>query len=253
MDKLIASIIKKKRYLSDDLHEISSIKDYNEDAIGQAVSESWLRINYKAYPRLDSVRLPEPLSLKVKLQDALKKRRSRRKFNGEAASLEELSTLLQRSAGITKKRGQDWDSALRAYPSAGARYPLEVYLIASRVDGLESGLYHYNIKEHSLEVLRREDLSNFVSGNTGQSFTSKAAFIIIISAVLDRTRIKYQERGYRFVFLDAGHLGQNFYLVSEGLGLKCCAIGGFVDEEFNKLLDLQDQGEKVIYLFAFGK
>ena len=142
---------------------------------------------------------------------------------------------------------------MRFYPSAGARYPLEIYLIVNSVGNLGRGLYHYNLKKNNLEVLLLKDLSGFVRENIGDDVLSKAAFYVLITAVLDRSRIKYGERGYRFALIEAGHLGQNFYLVSNSLGLKCCAIGGFVDEAFNKLLDLEGQNEKVFYILAFGR
>ena len=73
-----------------------------------------------------------------------------------------------------------------------------------------------------------------------------------MSAVLYRTRIKYEERGYRFILMECGHIAQNLYLISEAMKLKCCSIGGFVDEKFNNLLDLQGQSEKTMYLVAIG-
>lgn len=140
----------------------------------------------------------------------------------------------------------------RVYPSAGARYPLEIYLVVNRVKSLEKGLYHYNVKEHSLELLRKDNFDKFMAEITGQDLVAKAGVVIFISAILDRTRVKYGDRGYRFVLLDAGHLAQNVYLVSEALKLQCCSIGGFIDDELNKLLDLEGTSEKVIYLIALG-
>ena len=108
----------------------------------------------------------------------------------------------------------------------------------NNVKTLKKGVYHFNVKNNSIEQLRKGSNKNFLVDNTGQSFVGDSSCVIILSAVLDRTRIKYEERGYRFILMECGHVAQNLYLISEAMRLKCCAIGGFVDEEFNKLLDI---------------
>jgi len=88
--------------------------------------------------------------------------------------------------------------------------------------------------------------------STGQDLIKNSSLIILISAVFGRTMVKYKERGLRYIFIEAGHLGQNISLVTEKLGLGSCAIGGFLDKEINKLLDIDSQKESVIYIFAIG-
>lgn len=238
---------------SDAFHEASKIKSYPKKKQEEYYPLSWIKINYKTYPRLKRIKLPAPLKLKANLGETLLLRRSKREFLNKSLTLREVSTLLSFSGGITYQEEQNWDQALRAYPSAGARYPLELYLAINKVELVEDGLYHYNVKEHSLEVLRKGNFKEFISKNTGQEWLENVGLVVLISAIFDRTRVKYGERGYRFIFLDAGHLAQNLYLVATALGFGCCAIGGFTDDEFNRLLDLQGQNESVIYLTAIGR
>lgn len=252
MEDLIEKTLKTKKRISDKFHENSLIDSYKgNDFIGE-YPKDWVKINYKSYPRLNQFYLPKIRIPKQSLVEVLLSRRSRRNYTKRFIDMKELATLLILSSGISSK-GKDWDSISRTYPSAGARYPVEVYVIANRVKNLNKGLYHFNIKSNSLEQLKLDSLKDFLIKNTGQPFVGDSSCVIILSAVLERTRIKYEERGYRFILMECGHIAQNIYLISEAMNLKCCAIGGFIDEEFNKLLDLQGQSEKTMYLLSIGK
>lgn len=242
----------KKFLQSDTFHEATKISSYPKEKKEEYYPRSWIKINYKTYPRLKRIKLPPPLKLKANLERIILSRRSRREFSRKCLTPKELSSLLLLSGGITYQENGDWDRSLRAYPSAGARYPLELYLAVNRIESVENGLYHYNVKEHSLELLRKGDFDKRVAKVTDQEWVEKAGIVILISAVLDRTRIKYKDRGYRFVLIEAGHLAQNIHLISEALRLYCCAIGGFIDDELNELLDLKGTCESVIYLVAVG-
>ena len=115
-------------------------------------------------------------------------------------------------------------------------------------------MYHYNIKENFLELLLEEDLREWVIESTsGEKWIANTSVIFIITGVLDRTRIKYGERGYRYALLEAGHLGQNICLLATELGLGSCALGGYIDQEVDKLLDIDLQEEFTLYLIAVGK
>ncbi|MBI2641937.1 SagB/ThcOx family dehydrogenase, partial [Candidatus Roizmanbacteria bacterium] len=136
---------------------------------------------------------------------------------------------------------------------AGARYPLEIYLVVLNCFNLDEGLYHYNVKENILELLLKKDLSELLSKATGGEFWIKSIGVVfIITGVLDRTRIKYGDRGYRFVLIEAGHLAQNICLKATEFGLGTCPIGGFIDDEVNQLLDIHIQKEFTLYLIAIG-
>lgn len=254
IDKLIETIVNRRVFHSDRFHKLTSISDFGQNTVEKANPKEWTIINYKSYPRLERIKLPKSLQLKGKLDDIITERRSQRNFSVQKyIRLDELATLLKFSSGITKMSGSDWNTGLRAYPSAGARFPLELYLAVNKVRSLKNGLYHYNLKEHSLELLRQGSFNDLLSKNTDQGFVKESSFVVIVTAVFERTRIKYEDRGYRFILLEAGHLGQNLYLVSTALKIKCCACGGFIDQDLNSFLDLEGQNEKAIYTFAFGR
>lgn len=237
---------------SDKFHEATNNTKLSH-ASAKQIPQSWIRINFKTYQRLTRVSFKEISLQRTSQSDLLNKRRSIRQFSGSAITKKELYYLLHQSSGLTFK----WDSldqSRRPYPSAGARYPLEVYPLVLNCDGIEEGLYHYNVKEDVLELLVNKDLKEWISSVTnGERWLERAAVIFIITGVLDRTRIKYGDRGYRYILLEAGHLGQNLCLLATELGLGTCAIGGYLDAEVNKLLDISLQKEVAMYLIAAGK
>ncbi len=183
------------------------------------------------------------------VEKAIANRRSQRDFTGETMALAELAHLLHYSSGITDK-----SQGLRAAPSAGATYPIEVYAITNNVEGLVRGIYHYLIPSHELELLREGDFRNEMSRAALQEIMFKQANVIIaLSAVFQRTQQRYRERAQRYICFEAGHIVQNTYLVATSLGLGACAIGAFYDDEFNRLLGLDAKNESVLYLLAVGK
>lgn len=236
--------------LSDEFHKNTSIEKYTKKKT--KTPKSWININYKTYPRLTQIFLKKALPLQKSLEDILFSRRSRRLFNNHSLSFEELSTILYYAGGISTLN-TDYNNSLRMYPSAGARYPLEIYIVVNNIKEIKKGIYHYNIKFNSLELLELGNFTEQMYEITNQKMCKKAAFTIVITAVLDRTRIKYNNRGYRYLFIESGHLSQNIYLVSESLGLGCCTLGGFKDDQINNLLDLNGINEKTLYLAVIGK
>lgn len=244
---------KKPFVVSDGFHRATKILSFTEK-MGFYYPLLWQKISYKAYPRLKELELSTPMSLDQGLGDMILERRSKRELSGEAISVEELSTLLFYSCGISKnEKGKNWDQALRVYPSAGARFPIETYVLIDKVIGIPHGLYHYNVKGHYLETLLEKQLIDFAARATDQDWILKAAVVFIFTGVFDRTRVKYGERGYNFVLVEAGHICQNLYLVSTALRIKCCAIGGFIEDRVDELLDIQMTNESVIYMAGVGK
>lgn len=121
-------------------------------------------------------------------------------------------------------------------------------------EGIRKGLYHYNVKENFLELLLEENLDKWIIKSTGrEKWIKNAAVVFIITGVLDRTRIKYGDRGYRYALIETGHLGQNICLLATELNLGSCSLGGYIDEEVNKLLDIDSQKEVALYMIAIGK
>lgn len=114
-------------------------------------------------------------------------------------------------------------------------------------------MYHYNVKLHCLELLLKGNIGKVLSVYINQQWVKKSSMIFFITSVVGRSGIKYGDRAYRHCLLEAGHIGQNFYLVSDAIGLKCCAIGGFLDQEINKLFDIDPNVEVALYILAIGK
>lgn len=239
-------------FVSDSFHETTNNSKLQRKT-AHKIPQSWIKVNFKTYQRLPKISL-KGLSLPDSiLASIMTKRRSVRQFSGKHITKKELHYLLFQSSGLTYPN-KLLDQSRRPYPSAGARYPLEIYPLVLHCNNVEKGLYHYNVKEDSLELLLKGNHSKWLTKITGeQTWVSKSAVVFIITAVLDRTRIKYEDRGYRYVLLEAGHLGQNISLLTTELKMGSCALGGYIDSEVNKLLDIQLQKEVAIYVIAVGK
>lgn len=206
---------------------------------------------YKTYPEAERTSLPQPGDNQGLLtEDAIRERRSERDYTGDPMTLDQLSRLLAHSGGIT---GERWGRALRAAPSAGALYPIEVYPVVHDVEGLEAGLYHYAVESHELELLRAEDLrGSIVRRGLMQGFLGEANVVLVFTAIFQRLRWKYEERSYRYALLETGHLGQNAYLAATSMGLGACAVGAFLDDSLNDLLGVDGQQEAALHMVAVG-
>jgi len=216
--------------------------------------EEWKTTYYKTYARLPKINLKHQ-EKNFDLFEAIRKRSSKREMSPNKLNLDELSLLLKYSCGITR-RNKEGDGR-RAYPSGGARYPLEIYgLLISPGRGLQPGFFHYNVANHQLEMLRQKKITKKdLEQIAVYEFVEDASLIIFLTAVFWRTQNKYRQRGYRFVLIEAGHIGQNIHLVTEALNLKCCALGGFriSDEQIEKLLGLDGVIESLVYTLVIGK
>mgnify|MGYP001286546793 CR=1 FL=1 len=201
---------------------------------------------------LKTVKLPPPRSpSRASLARLLSKRRSRRAFSGESISLGDLSFLLWASDGKSSRR---MPSHLRTAPSAGARHPLDTYCIISHVEGLAPGVYRYRLDEHSLEMLREGDFrAATVKATAGQEWTFGAAVVFAFIAEFARTTSRYKDRGYRYVFLDAGHICQNLYLAAEALSYGVTGIAALVDDEVNAIVAADGTERSVVYMAALGR
>lgn len=234
--------------LSEKFHQKTKLKQLINLLPLNSWPVSWKKIYYKSYARLEEIELPEPsLDGKISLKRALTQRKSIRSFSNRMLSKNKISTLLYFSSGLIKANSK---LPRRFYPSAGARYPLEVYLISINSE-LPRGLYHYYIKSNSLEKLltfNRFDFDRYYN----QKWIKRSSCLIIITAIFERTTIKYGDRGYRFILMEAGHLAQNINLISSALNISCCAIGGYIDDNINKLIDLDGVRESVINVIGIG-
>jgi SagB-type dehydrogenase family enzyme len=191
---------------------------------------------------LSPPRLTGPVSVEV----ALAGRSSVRSFSNEAVGVDELSQLLWASQGVTHGQGR------RTAPSAGALYPLALYVIAGNVTALPAGIYRYEPVDHRLTVVtsgdRRGDLADAA---LGQSAVRSAAVVIAVIADYHRTTVKYGERGIRYVHLEAGHAAQNIALQATALGLGTVMIGAFSDDAVSAVL--KASGRQALYLIPVGR
>lgn len=202
----------------------------------------------KQYPGAERIALPlVEGEWGLSVGEALALRRSLRRYRSYPLTLDQLGQVLYAAQGITDGRG------FRAAPSAGALYPLEVYVLAHSVSGLESGIYHYFPREHVLERLKSGDFRTAIAqAGLWQEFLAQAGVCLVLSAVFQRTRWRYRERAYRYVLLEAGHVAENIYLAATALGLGACAVGAFLDDEVNRLLGLDGKEEAALYILSLG-
>jgi SagB-type dehydrogenase family enzyme len=180
-----------------------------------------------------------------------------RQFNPNAVMpLETLSRLLAFSSGFTARADLTAGGAFpfhRAAPSAGATYPLEIYIVALRVSGLVPGVYHYAIADHAVELLRYGAHSTSLARWTlHQPYVSDSNVVFIIAGFTARIYPRYGERGYRYMLLEAGHISQNLNLLATAHGLGTLCIGGFVDTAISRLIGLNEITEIPLYLTAIG-
>jgi len=190
----------------------------------------------------------------ISVEKALTNRRSHRSFQNKAISADQLSQILWASYGVTSPRPEhpNLRGGLRTAPSAGARYPLEVYAIIGNVEGIEPGVYKYIAGEHKIMRTVDKDVRNELSeAALGQSMVRTAPASVFYSAIFHRTTEVYGERGHRYVFMDLGHSAQNIYLQAEALQLGTCAIGAFSDSAIRQVLKLP-ANEEPLYLMPIG-
>ena len=181
--------------------------------------------------------LPMPrLKGEVSLEEALSMRRSIREYVNKPIPLDVLAQILWAAQGINEVRRR-----FRTAPSAGATYPLEIYVVVKEggVEGLKAGVYHYNVYLHALELVRLGDFSReLAKAALDQPWVENAMVNLVIVAEYERTTVRYGDRGYRYVCMEVGHAGQNVYLQACVLGLGTVAVGAFYDNEVKEILGL---------------
>ncbi|MCS7315101.1 MAG: SagB/ThcOx family dehydrogenase [Bryobacterales bacterium] len=194
------------------------------------------------------IRLPPPVQDgKVSLEKCLVARRSVRSFRDEAVKLAEVSQLLWAAQGITG--GQ----RLRTAPSAGALYPLELYLLAGKVEGLPPGVYKYRPEGHGLVRLAHEDRrAALAEAALGQQFVAQAPAVFVIAGVYERTAKRYGDRAPRYVHIEVGHAGQNLCLQAVALGLGSVPVGAFRDPEVKRVTGMAED-EAPLYILPVGR
>jgi len=198
---------------------------------------------------LPGIRLPDPAPVRQGLDALVAGRRSSREYARALLPLAALSALLHAGYGVTDARGAQ---AFRAVPSAGALYPLELYVAAQRVEKLEPALYHLDPLRAVLERVRPLDREELEGLTAYDELVVPSAAVIIISAVFWRSRFKYGPRAYRFALLEAGHIAQNVLLAATALELAACPVGGFYDRRVDAFLGVDGLYEASLYLLPVG-
>jgi len=201
-------------------------------------------------PAEDNARitLPEPrYDSDISVEEALLKRRSVRNYTDEALTLQEVSQLLWAAQGITDPSGK------RTAPSAGALYPLEVYVVVGSVEDVARGVYKYKPQQHELvRVLDDEQREALSQAALGQPSIEQGAINIVITAIYERTTRKYSDRGIRYVHMEAGHAAQNVYLQAVAMNLGMVVIGAFYDDQVKEALNLPEN-EEPLYIMPVGR
>lgn len=206
---------------------------------------------YKNYPYAKIIKLSRKFPTQtLSIIEALRRRKSIRSFSTKPLSLDDLSFLLWACTGVQRKeRGYDFRTA----PSAGALYPIETYVVVNNVEGLEKGVCHYKIETHALEELRRGDFAEATAhAALEQKVCTEAPVVLVWTAIFERSKWKYAQRAYRYVYLDAGHIAQNLALAATSTGLVSCQIGAFFDDEVNHVIGVDGEDESAIYLSVVG-
>ncbi|MFP4501075.1 MAG: SagB/ThcOx family dehydrogenase [Candidatus Hydrogenedentota bacterium] len=182
----------------------------------------------------------------VSVEAALEQRRSVRAYSEDPVALDVLAQLLWAGQGITGAEGK------RTSPSAGARYPLELYVVAGNAGELTPGVYHYLPESHRLTQVNDEDVREALAGAAlGQDPVRQAPAVLVIAGVYKRTTSRYGDRGIRYVHMEAGHVGQNIYLQAEACGVRAVSIGAFDDNAVQRVLGLP-KNNVPLYLIPIG-
>ena len=196
------------------------------------------------------VYLPSPRQKgSMSLEEAIARRRSIRSFTRQPVSQSQLSQILWVAQGTSDI---SWN---RTVPSAGATYPLEVFVVCGTncIEQISEGIYHYNVDSHSLTLHYKGDMRlELARAALGQEFIYEAPVDIVICAVYERTLRRYGARGEKYVHMEVGHAGQNIYLQATALGLATVAIGAFYDEPVREALRL-DKQYRPLYIMPVGR
>jgi SagB-type dehydrogenase family enzyme len=214
-----------------------------EPAVAISATRASRRRRHRPHVELDTCE-PGPASL----AQALERRCSALPATAGRLPLPALTAIL---AAAHRSRSRDGVQR-RPAPSAGALYPLELYVAALCVDGLEAGLMHYDPYSHCLVRLGDLDASALAATLPDGSLVDRTACALVLTAVFWRSRFKYGQRGYRFVLLEAGHVAQNALLAAAALAVPALPVGGFYDTRLDALLDLDGVDESSVYVLLLG-
>lgn len=229
-----------------DIHPVPKPEDWPKE---------WKTIYYKSYEGVPQFPLPPITSPSAEFFNLVDKRRSVRGEHKEGVSASDISLIIKYSCGLRNKVHHDNDLRLRAQPSGGARFPIEVYVLSLKSEnGVPPGIYHYNVKKHALNTLR---VQTFSDDEIAHLFTypwaKNCSMALLLTAVFQRSVIKYGERAYRYSLLEAGHIGQGIYLAGAACEVGVTGMGGTRDHSLHALLDIDGTQESLVYALMLSK
>jgi SagB-type dehydrogenase family enzyme len=241
------SIAKGRQFLKPDWQKWRMLKTDQSQGVPVPQMQKPFNVDSKL---IDLLPIDQITCGKVSVVDIIRQRRTRRKFNKESISLEELSYLLWATQGVIEKYE---NRSLRTVPSAGARHCFETYLYINRVAGLEQGLYRYlpfdnKLSRISLEEGLGEKLHQAMLGND-----YNCAVVFMWTAIPYRIEWRYSIVSHKFIAIDAGHICQNLYLACESIGCGCCAVGAYAQNEMDDFLQIDGEEEFTVYAASVGR
>ncbi|MFC2149383.1 SagB/ThcOx family dehydrogenase [Candidatus Auribacterota bacterium] len=199
--------------------------------------------------------LSEDITLGRKLlENVIKSRKEVKSFSGDGISFNDLSSILFFGDGVTYSRDYGFKKfGFRAAPSAGALYPTEMYVAVMNVSGLEKGIYRYDVEENDLELLNKGDFSRQLSAISFNGYLEDFDAVMIVTSVPYKSTARYRLRGYRYCYLDAGHIEANMDIAAESLGIGTKVAGGFIDKALKDLLGIKGKEEFPVFMYFVGK
>jgi len=220
-------------------------------------------LGYAQAAEAEAIQLPPPRQdSRTSVEKAISQRRSAREYAEGALSVVEISQILWAAQGFTQEKKDpprmwnpkyEWQGGLRAAPSAGALYPMEIYVLAGNVEGLAKGVYKFIPKDHSLKKIMGGDKRSALSDAAlKQAAIERGAAVLVLAGVYERTSYKYGDRAERYVHIEAGSIAENVSLQGVALGLGTVLIGAFKDDEVKNVLQLPDD-ERPLLIMPLGK
>ena len=205
---------------------------------------------YKEYPGAKKIKLPRPSFAGAPVETVIRERKSVRSFSDRTVSLEHLAQLLLSADGLTHNLGS---YALRAAPSGGALYPVELYVIVTNIEQLDMGLYHLQVADSSRELVKAGHFNRQIHRAANeQSAVGSSPLTVILTSRFDRSTRKYADRGYRYIYMEAGAICENVYLQAGSLGMGTVAVGAFNDRWLNELLEIDGVKEAALLIMPTG-
>lgn len=236
-------------------HENSKLSQFvnrpTDHAVENAVSDLYESLPFNGYPTFP---LPDRLpSMKMPVRKAMHSRVTAHEMTPHPLRCDQLAALLHFGYGVTRdNHSSRWLRSFRVVPSAGALYPIEIFIHINKVQGIPPGLFHYNPLKRNLRYLREQGKNEITRCFVQKTIPLQASILIFLTALFERSTFKYGNRGYRFTLIEAGHIAQNINLTSTALSLGCKNIGGFYDREIDAYLQLDGIFHSTIYAIAIG-